>query len=544
MSFGPAVVDTGRTEAVEYKRHGQSLQATSPAGVIRNKKEIIHMHILLVYPEYPDTFWSFKYALKFISKKATLPPLGLLTVASMLPEEWEKKLVDMNVEKLRDSDILRADYVFLSGMSIQKESAKAAIRRCKELGATVVAGGPLFTAAPEEFGDVDHLVLNEAELTLPLFLADLAQGKARRIYDADGWADVRTTPAPLLDLVGTKYYASMNIQYSRGCPFDCEFCNITVLYGRMPRTKDKEQVIAELENIYARGWRGGVFFVDDNFIGNKAKLKREVLPAIIEWMEKRDRPFTLSTEASINLADDRELMDLMVMAGFDTVFVGIESPNEESLNEGGKVQNKNRDLIACVKKIQKAGLEVQAGFIVGFDKDPASIFHQVIRFIQESGIVTAMVGLLNAPSGTHLYRRLEREGRLLHAPTGDNTDCTINFMPKMNYNALISGYREIVDTIYSPKHYYARVRRFLREYRPAQSLSFHFRFNYIKAGIKSTVRLGLIGKERCYYWKLFFWSLFTRPRLFPLAITFSIYGYHFRKIFEKHFKVIDNERCA
>jgi hypothetical protein len=216
------------------------------------------------------------------------------------------------------------------------------------------------------------------------------------------------------------------------------------------------------------------------------------------------------------------------------VFVGIESPNEESLTESRKLQNKNRDLIACVKKIQRAGLEVQAGFIVGFDKDPAYIFDQLIRFIQESGIVTAMVGLLNAPRGTRLYQRMLKEGRLLNAPTGDNTDCTINFIPRMNYDALMSGYRNIVDTIYSPKHYYARVKGFLKDYKPTQSGAFSFRLNYIKAGIKSTVRLGIIGKERFYYWKLFFWSLFTRPRLFPMAITFSIYGYHFRKIFKQH----------
>jgi len=494
------------------------------------------MKILLVYPEYPETFWSFKYALKFISKKATLPPLGLLTIAAMLPAEWEKRLLDINVNPMNDKDLLWADYVFISAMSIQKESVKSVIGRCKSLGVKVVAGGPLFTAGHEEFEDVDHFVLNEAEITLPLFLNDLKNGQPKRLYTSHQWADVKTTPIPLWELVDMKKYASMNIQYSRGCPFDCEFCNITVLYGRIPRTKNKEQVLAELEGLHSRGWKGGVFFVDDNFIGNKAKLKKEILPAIIEWMEMKKHPFALSTEASINLSDDEELMRMMVRAGFDTVFIGIESPHEESLTECSKVQNKNRDLTACIKKIQKHGLEVQAGFIVGFDNDPASIFERLIAFIQESGIVTAMVGLLNAPHGTKLYHRLKKEGRLLNASSGDNTDFSINFRPKMSHESLINGYRKILQTIYSPKHYYARVKQFLKEYKPTQARVFRPRFSHLKAGFKSIFRLGIIGRERVYYWKLFFWSLFHRPRLFPLAITFTIYGFHFRKIFKHYYK--------
>jgi radical SAM superfamily enzyme YgiQ (UPF0313 family) len=492
------------------------------------------MKILLVYPKYPDTFWSFKYALKFISKKATLPPLGLLTVAAMLPAEWEKRLVDKNVEPLRDKDLLWADYVFLSAMSIQRESAQAVIARCKALGVKVVAGGPLFTANHEEFGDVDHFVLNEAEITLPPFVEDLKKGKAERLYTSSQWADIRTTPIPLWDLVKMKKYASMNIQYSRGCPFDCEFCNITVLYGRIPRTKDAERVVAELESLYARGWKSGVFFVDDNFIGNKGKLKKEILPVIIEWMERKKHPFALYTEASINLADDEELMRMMARAGFDRVFIGIESHNEESLAECGKMQNKNRDLTACVKKIQQFGLEVQAGFIVGFDSDPAAIFDRLIKFIQESGIVTAMVGLLNAPQGTKLYHRLQKEGRLLNATTGDNTDFSINFVPRMNSEALINGYQKIVHTIYSPKHYYARVKQFLKEFEPVKKKMPHFKFSNLRPILRSIVRLGIIGKERYQYWKLVVWSLFRRPRLLPIAITFTIYGHHFRKVFKKN----------
>ncbi len=496
------------------------------------------MKILLVYPKYPTTFWSFKYALKFISKNASLPPLGLLTVAAMLPQEWEQRLVDLNVKKLTDDDLRWADYVMISAMSIQKESALAVIDQCRRTGAKMIAGGPLFTANPEEFGEIDHLILNEAEITLPLFLEDLKLGKTRRLYTSPQWANLAVTPAPRFDLMNLRKYASMSIQYSRGCPFDCDFCNISVLYGRMHRTKSALQVIAELDSLYEKGWRTSVFIVDDNFIGNKGKLKKEILPAIIKWMEERKYPFNLYTEVSINLADDEELMRLMVKAGFDQVFVGIESPNEESLAECSKLQNRNRDLIASVKKIQKAGLEVQAGFIVGFDKDPPSIFERLISFIQESGIVTAMVGLLNAPKGTKLYNRMKQQGRLVGAASGDNTDFSINFIPKMSSETLLNGYRSILQTIYSPKHYYARVKKFLKEYRPSHARGFRLPLSHIMAGFKSMVRLGIIGRERFHYWKLLFWSLFKKPRLLPLAITLSIYGFHFRKVFARHEKIL------
>ena len=488
------------------------------------------MNILLVYPEYPDTFWSFKHALKFVSKKASFPPLGLLTIASMLPKDWDKKLIDMNAAKLKDEDILWADYVFISAMSIQSESADEIIHRCKSLGTKIVAGGPLFTSTPGNYKEVDHLVLNEAEITLPQFLHDVNAGEPKHKYTTKEWADIAATPLPLWDIVPLKNYTSMNIQYSRGCPFDCDFCDITVLYGRKARTKTKEQVISELDALYFSGWRGPVFFVDDNFIGNKGKLKREILPAIAEWMVKRKNPFYLNTEASINLADDEKLMHLMVKAGFEAVFIGIESPNDDSLVECNKPQNRNRDLIASIKKIQQAGLEVQGGFIVGFDNDPPSIFEKLANFIQESGIVTAMVGLLNAPKGTKLQKRLEDEGRMLENFTGSNTDFSINFIPKMDLNALLEGYQKILDKIYSPKYYYERVMRFLKEFDPKKKKIFHVNPNYILALFKSIIKLGVMGEERIYYWKLFFWSLFRKPQLFSLAILFSIYGFHFRKI--------------
>ncbi|OQX56596.1 MAG: B12-binding domain-containing radical SAM protein [Candidatus Cloacimonas sp. 4484_209] len=492
------------------------------------------MKILLVYPKYPDTFWSFKYALKFVSKKASFPPLGLLTVAALLPKEWEKKLIDMSFTALTDKDIKWADYVFISAMSVQRKDVKKVIARCRKLGTKIVAGGPLFTSRYEDFEGVDHFVLNEAELTLPEFLKDLQEGHPKHIYSKSQWPDITETPVPLWELVDMRRYASMCIQYSRGCPFNCEFCDVTLLFGHKVRVKTKDQIINELESLFKAGWRGGVFIVDDNFIGKKIKVKREILPAMIDWMEKRRHPFSFTTQLSINLADDEELMRLMSRAGFISVFVGIETPNKESLAECGKVQNKNRDLISSVKKIQKFGLQVQGGFIVGFDNDHTSIFERMITFIQKSGIVTAMVGLLNAPYGTRLYKRLVKEGRMLKSISGDNTDLSLNFKPKMDRKTLVNGYRSVLRRIYSPKSYYERVLMFLRNFKPMKIRKSNVHFYHFKAFARSIWRLGMYEENRIYYWKLFFWSLIRRPQLLPLAITFSIYGFHFRKIFKDY----------
>ena len=490
---------------------------------------------LLIYPEFPDTFWSFKYALKFIHRKASSPPLGLLTVAAMLPDEWEKKLVDMNVKALRDEALKWADLVFVSAMSVQKRSVREVMARCRELGLPIVAGGPLFTAEYEAFEEIDHLVLNEAEITLPRFLEDYRNGSARRLYATDEWADIRLTPIPIWDLINIRHYASINIQYSRGCPYNCEFCDITLLCGRKPRTKERDQVIREIESVHASGFRGSIFFVDDNFIGNKKKLKEEILPEIIGWMERRRYPFTFNTQASIELADNDDLMKLMVKAGFDVVFIGIETPNEQSLAECSKFQNRDRDLIASVRQIQKAGLEVQGGFIVGFDSDPVTIFDAQIKFIQKSGVVTAMVGILTALPRTQLYERLKKEQRLLKETSGNNTDFATNFIPRMDYELLIEGYKKVLNTLYSPRIYYARIRTFLKEYTPPpnKKKAFRIRPNYLGAFIRSVVVLGLVGKERFQYWRLLLWTTFRHPRLLSQAVTLSIYGFHFRKVFEK-----------
>lgn len=490
------------------------------------------MKILLVYPETPTTFWTFKNALRFIGKKSSEPPLGLITVAALLPKDWELRLIDMNVARLHDSDLLWADYVFLSGMNIHFDSFKEITKRCKALGTRMVAGGPMCTLDPDLFPEIDHLILNEAELTLPLFLEDLARGNPKRIYRSNEFPDLALTPIPRWDLLDMKKYAAMDLQYSRGCPFNCDFCSITLLNGHKPRTKETVQLLLELDTLYSLGWRGNVFFVDDNFIGNKNKLKQETLPALIEWTKIRKHPFAFMTEVSINLSDDDELIDLMVRAGFDSAFVGIETPNEQSLMECGKHQNQRRDLLSSVKKLQQRGIVVAGGFIVGFDNDTASIFHQQLEFIQKSGIVTAMVGLLNAQSGTRLFKRLKDENRIIDGFGGDNMDGTMNFIPRMNPMKLYKGYKELLNKIYSPKEYYERVKTFLQEYRLSKHNTSNLTRREIMAFFRSIWILGVIEKGKLYYWRLFFYSLFRYPKKFALAITMAIYGFHFRKVAE------------
>ncbi len=486
------------------------------------------MNALLLYPEFPGTFWGFKHALKFIGKRASLPPLGLLTVAAMLPPRWSIRLADLNVKALSDADLAWADLVFISAMIAQRASTQEVIARCRAAGKTIVAGGPLFTSEHAQYSDVDHFVLNEAELTLPGFLDDFGRGCAERVYATTEFADIRQSPLPRWDLAALRRYGSMSVQYSRGCPFDCEFCDVTAKFGHRPRTKSPAQIIAELDGLAAAGWRGSVFFVDDNLIGNKRTLKAELLPALIAWQRTSRRRFPFYTEASINLADDPELLQLMAEAGFDTVFVGIETPDAAALAECNKRQNQGRDLVADVKRIQRAGLQVQGGFIVGFDSDAPNIFQRQVDFIQKSGVVTAMVGLLNALPDTKLHARLQREGRLTGETNGNNVDGTLNFRPRMPAGELVEGYKTVLRKIYTPGPYYARVRTFLREYRRPR-VTARLSWRHLAAFGWSSMRLGVIGRERLQYWRLLAWTLCHRPALLQLAVTFAIYGHHFRK---------------
>jgi len=490
------------------------------------------MNILMVYPQYPDTYWSFRHALRFISKKAAVPPLGLLTVSSMLPKSWEKKLVDMNITGLQTSDIVWADYVFISAMYIQKESTDTVIQECLKYKTKIVAGGPLFTQEYKKYPEIDHFILNEAEITLPPFLRDIDNGDTpERIYKTDEYADMTASPVPDYHLLNKKEYAFMSLQVSRGCPFACDFCEITSLLGHKVRMKETHQVINELEAIYNLNWRGPVSVVDDNFIGNKKIIKNDLLPAMKKWMQDHKYPFTFNIQSSINLSDDEELMKLMNETGFNSAFIGIETPDEISLHHCNKVQNENRNLLQCVNKMQKSGFQVSGGFIVGFDSDSPTIFQRQIEFIKQSGIVSAMVGLLNAPKNTKLYKRLEEENRLTTEATGNNTDFSMNFTPKMNREDLLEGYDSIIRNIYNTKPFYKRTRRFLLNYKRLHARHRKVEFSYISAFIKSIIIIGIINKGRREYWKFFIWTLLRRPALFMDAMTCVVYGYHFRTIY-------------
>ncbi len=489
------------------------------------------MKALLVYPAIPDTFWSFKHILKFIRKKAAHPPLGLLTVAAMMPREWDIKVVDMNTDPLSDDQILWADMVFVSGMIVQQRSARELIDRVHGLGRKIVAGGPLFIGAAKDFDDVDHLVLGEGEVTFPLFLEDLSAGTLKHIYRSDDKPDIGMTPLPRWDLINLNNYASMEVQYSRGCPFNCEFCDIVNLNGRVPRVKNNQQMLRECELLYSMGWRGRLFVVDDNFIGNKVKAK-SMLRELRVWQKERNYPFDFYTEASVNLAEDAELMELMADAGFDAVFLGLETPAEESLKECGKHQNQGLDLLEAVKTLQKNGLEVMGGFIIGFDSDPPNIFDRQIKFIQSSGVVKAMIGLLNALPGTRLYERLKHEGRLLDEEgSGNNCDGSLNFVPKMDVTTLTEGYNAVLHYVYSPREYYYRVLEFLKDFKPVRSSRVNTQ--ELMAFFRSIIYLGILDKGKVYYWKLIINALLFHRRSFGQAVSSAIYGYHFRKLLEE-----------
>jgi radical SAM superfamily enzyme YgiQ (UPF0313 family) len=486
------------------------------------------MNILLISPKTPDTFWSFKHVLRFVSKQSTFPPLGLLTVAAMLPPEWELKLVDLNVDTLNDDDVRRADFVFISAMLVHEASVRRVAARCRALGKPMLAGGPLFSTGYEKFPEIEHFVLGEAEELMPQVVADLQAGRLQPKYQTPNRPDLTTSPVPRWDLVDLSKYVTMAVQFSRGCPFDCEFCDIIVMNGRTPRTKAPAQVIAELEALRARGWKQMVFIVDDNFIGNK-KRTRELLLEMIAWRQRTNPEMGFLTEASINLADDAELRSLMVAAGFRKVFVGIETPMAASLAECHKLQNEGRDLVAAVQTLQRDGLQVMGGFIVGFDSDTPDIFKRQFEFIQSSGVVTAMVGLLTALPQTRLYHRLKREGRLVAESSGNNTEATLNFRPKLSREFLESGYRDLMRKLYEPGAYYQRIRTFLKQHRPARAQT-RLSWADFCAFVKSFWLLGVWYRGRIAYWRFFWSTLLRRPRQFREAIELAIIGHHFRRV--------------
>ncbi len=491
------------------------------------------MNVLLINPEFPDTYWSFRHALPFDGKRCAFPPLGLLTVSALLPRSWKRRLVDLNVRSLKSSDIEWADMVFASAMLVQKDSLRQVVQRCKARGKRVVIGGPYITTTIEDLPEADHVFLGEAETTLPQFVKDLERGEAKRTYKAPERPPLALSPIPDFELADLKRYSAMSVQYSRGCPFNCEFCDIIEIYGRVPRTKSNQQMLAELDALKRLGWRGTVFIVDDNFIGNKKNV-RQFLPELAAWQKRNDHPFSLLTEASVNLADDDVLLQNMQDAGFHKVFLGIETPVEESLKEAQKSQNRG-NLLDSVAKIQRYGIEVMAGFIVGFDNDPEDIFERQIKFIRDSAIPLAMVGLLNALPDTQLWRRLEREGRLLGEASGNNTNCSLNFVTKMDPARLIEGYQSIMRTIYSSSEYYQRALDSLKRTKRNSMWASHYTpLQAFTAFARVAVRLGVLDGERREFWRYFAQALTTHREGLADALRLAAMGYHFRKLNEAY----------
>ncbi len=481
------------------------------------------MKCLLVYPEMPDTFYALKHFVKVAGKKAAFPPLGLLTVAGLLPASWELKLVDLNVEPLTDRQLSWADLVLLSAMNVQEESVREVLGKCDQHAAKVIAGGPLFTHEYERFPSVDYFVLNEAEITLPRFIEDLEAGAPKRIYKSPEFADVTASPLPVYSLVDMNNYAYAIVQYSRGCPYLCDFCDVTALFGRKPRTKTPEQIIAELELIRKHSKGNLVLFADDNLIGNKRILKKELLPALIDWQKKQKYGFYFATQLTINVVDDEELMDLLVDAGFRSVFVGIETPEEAGLKGSHKTQNLKRDLLNTIHRIHQRGFTIYGGFIVGFDTDTEETFSSITTFIQESGIPMPIVNVLKAPPGTELFERMKREGRLVKDFAFEEGDT--NIQPVMDEKMLIHGFIDVVNGIYTAENSYKRFKTYLENHRYTGSktrIRSQFGWQEIVQALKLLYFLGITDKNRKFFWKMLYLTYFRHRKSADTAVILSL----------------------
>lgn len=484
------------------------------------------MKILLVEPRTPETFWSLRHALRFVGKRVANPPLGLLTMAGLLPRDWSYRLVDTNAVELGDDDLRWADYVMVSAMEIHREAVMALAARCRDLGKPLIGGGPLFMVERDETLGVPHVVVGEAEELATELVADLRAGAVRALYESPRFPELALTPLPRWDLLNLRHYATMSVQSCRGCPFDCEFCDVVALNGRRPRTKDPVQFIGELEGLRALGWQGPVFVVDDNFIGDKKRC-RELLLAMIDWRARTHSRMTFLTEASVNMAAEPELLELMVTAGFKKVFLGLETPSAASLKECRKMQNLRGDLADSVRTIQAAGLEVMGGFIVGFDSDESDIFQRQFEFIQKTGVVTAMVGLLQAMPRSRLYRRLAGEGRLRTISAGDNTKAVFNFEPRLDREFMIENYRGLIHRLYEPNAYYQRIRTFLDAHHPRGPRP-RLTWPDVGAGFRSVWVMGVTHRGRRAYWRFLATTIARHPDQLGVALTLAIMGHHFR----------------
>jgi len=494
---------------------------------------MLPLKILLVWPKMPPTYCGYEYILPIVGKKSANLPLGILTIPSMLPKEWDLKFVDMNINQIDNYSIMWADMIFISAMQIQKDSFEHVVELCKLFNKPVVAGGPYATNNFENIIGVSHFVLNEGEITLPEFLNDLKSGSPKYIYKTDKKFDITSTPIPRFDLIKLSDYASVSVQFSRGCPFNCEFCNVVQLFGRKIRTKTNDQIIKEFDQLYNYNWMGNVFIVDDNFIGDKRRAK-SLLKEIIKWQKKYEYPFSLFTQTSINVSEDDELLGLLREAGFGMLFIGIETPNKDSLSETGKEQNLKINLLESIHKIHSYGIEVDAGLIVGFDNDGEDIFEKQMEFIEKANIVSALVGVLTALPGTRLYERLKKENRLLSDSLGINTHSSgINFIPTMGHNELINGYNNLMRHLYNPKNYFNRCISLLRKLESNKNYSRKFRMIYIWYLIKIVSVQTFSSYGLSYIWYMIR-LLSIRPKLFVEGFRMAIQGHHFFKMVRKY----------
>ncbi|MFO8084633.1 MAG: B12-binding domain-containing radical SAM protein [Desulfobacterales bacterium] len=496
-------------------------------------------NILLVYPEIPkNTYWSFKYALSFIGKKSAMPPLGLITVAALFPKNCILKLVDMNVEPLVSADIRWADAVFISAMIVQKKSFAAVVKACNRFKKPVIAGGPYPTTSHQEIAGVDHVLSGEIEEVFSKFFEDFQNGVAKKVYPIPSHPCLSNTPIPRFDLLKMDAYSCMSIQYSRGCPFNCEFCDIWTIYGNRSRVKPAENVIREIDMLYQLGWRNPVFVVDDNFIGNKRRVKKELLPALKQWQEEHEFVYRFFTEAGINLADDDELIDAMRDVGFNEVFIGIETPSKKALRETGKLQNLKSDMLQAVRKLQQKGMEVMGGFVVGFDSDQEDIFDRQIAFIQKAGIPKAMIGILEALPATRLYSRLEKEGRILCDSDGNNTHhMETNFVTRMDRDTLKNGYKKVLETLYDNnlKNYFTRCNICLDHIKNSKLFNRKKYPGKIRILFKSLLYQTFTPYGR-QYWKFLFRNIFKNPDKLAEVVRMAIQGHHFRMITQELLK--------
>lgn len=489
------------------------------------------MKILLVYPKFPKTFWSYEKILELVNRKVLLPPLGLITVAAILPQTWEYKLVDRNIRAVTEAEWDWADLVIFSAMIVQKADMIEQIQEAKRRGKPVVVGGPYPTSMPEEMEaqGVDYLILDEGEITLPLFVEAIERGETSGRFTANGEKpDVTITPIPRYELLEINAYDSMSVQFSRGCPFQCEFCDIIVLYGRKPRTKTPAQLLAELEYLYDLGWRGGVFMVDDNFIGNKRNVKL-LLKELKQWQAARNYPFRFDTEASLDLAQDDELIELMLECNFAAVFMGIETPDTDSLEVTKKFQNMRSPLIDSIDKVTAAGLRVIAGFIIGFDGEKPGAGQRIVEFSELTGIPTTTFAMLQALPHTALWHRLEKEGRLRAQDGNINQTTLMNFVPTRPVEDIAREYIDAFRQLYEPTQYLNRVYRyFLKLGAPRVRTPFKMpEWVVVRALALVCWRQGVKRETRWLFWHHLFHILIKNPAVVEQYVTLCAHNEHF-----------------